>query len=87
MFSNYAVSTRVGMSIENSLLNKDGLQGPNRVAEALSYLKAARTLRRNRRALGGEHVELYYKDLDGDWLDKWAEEEAEDGEETESLSH
>lgn len=74
------------MSIENSLQNKNGLQSPDRVTDALSYLKAARTLRRNRRALGIDHVELYYKDLDGDWLDKWAEEEAEDGEDAESLS-
>ena len=76
-FSDCAVSTGLGMSIENNLLNRDGLQSPDRVADALSYLKAARTLRRNRRALGSDHVELYYKDLDGDWLDKWAEIESE----------
>lgn len=60
------------MSIENNILNKDEIESPDRVERALSYLQSARTLRRNRRDLGHKHVELYYEDIDGNWLEDLA---------------
>jgi len=49
----------------------------NRVKKALESLQAARTLQRDRQIWGVGRVNHYIEDVDGDWLDKWGEEEEE----------
>ena len=70
----------VAMSIIESLQSKEAIPSSDKVERAKAYLNAARSLRRNRRERGVDHVDHYYKDLDGDWLEQWAQEEAEIGE-------
>jgi len=59
----------VVMGIENSILNKDAVES------ALLSLKAIRTYERDRRTHGVRRVEVYYEDIEGDWLEKWGEED------------
>ncbi|NTW21670.1 MAG: hypothetical protein HGA42_19820 [Nostocales cyanobacterium W4_Combined_metabat2_030] len=56
-------------TIENKILNKD------RVESALLSLKAIRTYERDRRIHGLKRVELYYEDVEGNWLETWGEED------------
>jgi hypothetical protein len=43
--------------------------------ELLRSLEKARDLQRNRRKYGINYVYLYFEDIEGDWLEKWGEEE------------
>lgn len=62
------------MKIENNILNKDAVES------ALLSLKAIRTYERNRRTPGTNRVDLYYKDVEGDWLEKWDDEDKPESE-------
>jgi hypothetical protein len=37
-------------------------------------LKASRQLQSDGRCLGYDRVELYYEDVEGDWLERWQED-------------
>ncbi|WP_096608319.1 hypothetical protein [Calothrix sp. NIES-2100] len=46
-----------------------------RFAEFLEHLEAARELQRNWMNYGLDCVDIYVEDVDGDWWEKWEEEE------------
>jgi hypothetical protein len=67
------------MGIENSILDREKAENCEEavVNDILFSLKAARQMQRDRRAHGVERVNLYYKDVEGDWLEKWGEGDSE----------
>jgi hypothetical protein len=67
------------MSIENSILDREETEKHESavVSNALLSLKAARKMQREKRTYGADHVHLYYEDVEGDWLEKWGEDDSE----------
>ena len=47
----------------------------DRVAKALQSLRAAQKLQEDRLNFGIDHVNLYVEDVEGDWLERWGEDE------------
>ncbi|MFB2881287.1 hypothetical protein [Floridanema aerugineum] len=68
------------MGIENSILNKDAVES------SLLSLKAIRTYQRDRRTNGVKRVELYYEDIEGDWLETWGDEDEDNLERSDSIT-
>lgn len=68
------------MGIENSILNKDAVES------SLLSLKAIRTYQHDRRTNGVKRVELYYKDIEGDWLETWGDEDEVNSERSDSIT-
>lgn len=74
------------MTIENSII-KNTIEDPALKAP-LESLKAARELRKMRRAHGIDYIDLVVDDVDGDWLEQWGEDEVLNSEEfQEKLSY
>lgn len=46
-----------------------------RVAKALQSVRAAQKLQEDRLNFGIDHVNLYVEDVEGDWLERWGEDE------------
>ena len=46
-----------------------------RVEKALQSLRAAQKLQKDRLNFGIDHVNLYVEDVEGDWLERWGEDE------------
>lgn len=74
------VKCEVIMGIENSILNKDAVES------SLLSLKAIRTYQRDRRTNGVKRVELYYEDIEGDWLETWGDEDEDNSERSDSIT-
>ena len=51
------------------------VEPPERLDKFLEHLKAARELQRNWMNYGLDCVNIYVEDVDGDWWEKWEEEE------------
>ena len=47
----------------------------DRVAKALQSLRAAQKLQDDRLNFGIDHINLYVEDVEGDWLERWGEDE------------
>ncbi len=59
-------------------MGKERLTEPQeRLEQFLQHLEAARQLQRDWMNYGLDSVDIYFEDIDGDWLEKWGEEEAE----------
>lgn len=48
-----------------------------RLEKVWQSLQAAQKLQDDRLTFGIDHVNLYVEDVDGDWLERWGEEEEE----------
>lgn len=48
-----------------------------RLEKVWQSLQAAQKLQNDRLTFGIDHVNLYVEDVDGDWLERWGEEEEE----------
>lgn len=57
------------MGIESKILEADAIES------ALQTLKAIQTYERNKRTHGLGRVDLYFQDVEGDWLETWGEDE------------
>lgn len=57
------------MGIESKILEADAIES------ALQTLKAIQTYERNKRTHGLGRVELYFRDVEGDWLETWGEDD------------
>lgn len=68
------------MGIENSILNKDAVES------TLLSLKAIRNYQLDRRTNGVKRVELYYEDIESDWLEKWGDEDEDNSERSDSIT-
>lgn len=49
-----------------------------RLEKVWESLQAAQKLQNDRLTFGIDHVNLYVEDVDGDWLERWGEEEDND---------
>ncbi|MDY6804359.1 MAG: hypothetical protein SXA11_11200 [Cyanobacteriota bacterium] len=49
-----------------------------RLEKVWESLQAAQKLQNDRLTFGIDHVNLYVEDVDGDWLERWGEEEERD---------
>lgn len=59
-------------------MGKERLTEPQeRLEQFLQHLEAARQLQRDWMNYGLDSVDIYFEDIDGDWLEKWGEEEEE----------
>ena len=47
----------------------------DRVAKALQSLRAAQKLQEDRLNFGVDHINFYVEDVEGDWLERWGEDE------------
>ena len=47
----------------------------DRVAKALQSLRAAQKLQEDRLNFGIDHINFYVEDVEGDWLERWREDE------------
>ena len=56
------------------------LSNQERLEKVLQALQAAQQLQEDRLTWGINHVNLYVENVDGDWLEKWGEDEEELGE-------
>jgi hypothetical protein len=59
-------------------LNKVILKRSEKVSNALETLKANRQFSQDKITYGLHHVDRYVDDVEGDWLENWSEEDAED---------
>lgn len=66
------------MTLEHSVTKNP--VGEAKLNAALEALEAARELQRMRRTHGVNRIELLVDDVDGDWLEKWGEDEILDSE-------
>jgi hypothetical protein len=64
------------MNIEQTILSQS-----KKVDSALETLKANRRYQQDKLTLGLDRVERYVEDVEGDWLDDWANESGEDEQE------
>jgi hypothetical protein len=48
-----------------------------RLEKVWQSLQAAQKLQNDRLTFGLDHVKLYVEDVEGDWLERWGEEEEE----------
>ena len=48
-----------------------------RLEKVWQSLEAAQKLQSDRLSFGLDHVNLYVEDVDGDWLERWGEDEEE----------
>jgi hypothetical protein len=53
-------------------------EGESSLAEASASLKAIRKYQRDRRSHGVNRVHVYFKDVEGDWLEKFCDPGTED---------
>ncbi len=54
------------------------LSNQERLEKVLQAFQAAQQLQEDRLTWGVNHVNLYVENVDGDWLEKWGEEEEEE---------
>ena len=67
-------------------MGKDRLTEPqDRLEQFLHHLEEARQLQRDWMTYGLDCVDIYFEDIDGDWLEKWGEDEQTQQTPTESL--
>ncbi|WZI66304.1 MAG: hypothetical protein HEQ35_18840 [Gloeotrichia echinulata IR180] len=67
-------------------MGKDRLTEPqDRLEQFLQHLEEARQLQRDWMTYGLDCVDIYFEDIDGDWLEKWGEDEQTQQTPTESL--
>ncbi|NEP89317.1 MAG: hypothetical protein F6K18_22145 [Okeania sp. SIO2C2] len=59
------------VTISETLSNKERLE------KVWHALQAAQQLQEDRLTWGINHVDLYVENIDGDWLEKWGEDEEE----------
>ena len=59
------------VTISETLSNKERLE------KVWHALQAAQQLQEDRLTWGINHVNLYVENIDGDWLEKWGEDEEE----------
>lgn len=58
------------------IMGKERLTEPQeRLEQFREHLEAARQLQRDWMTYGVDCVDLYFEEIDGDWLEKWGEEE------------
>jgi hypothetical protein len=68
------------------IMGKDRLTEPqDRLEQFLQHLEEARQLQRDWMTYGLDCVDIYFEDIDGDWLEKWGEDEQTQQTPTESL--
>lgn len=60
-----------------SMSHEINTSSQDKVKKVLQSLQAARMLQRDRLMFGVGRVNRYVEDVDGDWLEKWGEDEAE----------
>lgn len=46
----------------------------DKLAEARSYLRAGKQYQRDRRRHGHKRAELYFDDIQGNWLEEWEDD-------------
>jgi hypothetical protein len=65
------------MAIEKAILNQSEEVDSNleKVSSALLTLRASRRFQKDKLTHGLHRVDLYVKDVEGDWLDNWNEAE------------
>jgi hypothetical protein len=66
------------MNLEQAILSQS-----KKVDSALETLRANRRYQQDKLTLGLDRVERYVEDIEGDWLDDWADESGEDEQENE----
>jgi hypothetical protein len=64
------------MNLEQAILSQS-----KKVDSALETLRANRRYQQDKLTLGLDRVERYVEDVEGDWLDDWADESGEDEQE------
>lgn len=76
-----ARSGKINMSIEKNILNESAVDSDrDELEDILFSLGAARKLQRDKRTLGVDRVDSYYKNAEGDWLENWQEEVLDESE-------
>lgn len=58
---------------------------PEKVKKALELLEAARALERDRINWGVDCIYRHIENVDGDWLERWGEDDEEEDDKGESL--
>lgn len=56
------------------------LSNQERLEKVFQALQAAQQLQEDRLTWGINHINLYVENVDGDWLERWGEDEEELGE-------
>jgi hypothetical protein len=64
------------MNLEQAILSQS-----EKVDSALETLRANRRYQQDKLTLGLDRVERYVEDVEGDWLDDWADESGKDEQE------
>lgn len=60
-----------------SMSHEINTSSQDKVKKVFQSLQAARMLQRDRLMFGVGRVNRYVEDVDGDWLEKWGEDEVE----------
>jgi hypothetical protein len=68
------------MAVANKILHMQEApaESPSLLADASVSLKAIRKYQRDRRNHGVKRVNLYFKDVEGDWLEQFCEQGTKD---------
>lgn len=69
---NVASDSHISMETENKIINEEKMNN------FLASLQAARLYERDRMIWGVNRVYRHVTGVDGDWLEKWGEDEGED---------
>ena len=64
--------------IKNMGIQSITFSDKERLEKVWESLQAAQKLQNDRLTFGIDHVNLYVEDVDGDWLERWGEEEDND---------
>ncbi|MTJ48453.1 hypothetical protein [Dolichospermum sp. UHCC 0259] len=61
------------------MINQEITERQKRLEQFLQHLEAARQLEDDIRKYGLEAADLYFEDIDGDWLETWGDDDDEPG--------
>lgn len=61
------------------MINQEITQGQQRLEQFLQHLESARQLEDDIIKYGLEAADLYFEDIDGDWLETWGDDDDEPG--------
>jgi hypothetical protein len=61
------------------MINQEITERQKRLEQFLQHLEAARQLEDDIRKYGLEAADLYFEDIDGDWLETWGDDDGEPG--------
>ncbi|MEA5550158.1 hypothetical protein VB713_04040 [Anabaena cylindrica UHCC 0172] len=61
------------------MINQEITERQKRLEQFLQHLEAARQLEDDIRKYGLEAADLYFEDIDGDWLETWGDDDNEPG--------